>query len=96
MRCGFVVNLYKLENQVQWRGLKLMPTNIMVCDICEDIPQRQLGTIILSPDPPGLPGALPEPYAVDEYWPRLLQGGQPRYLQGMLPRYLQISKYYDE
>lgn len=91
-----MVNLYKLENQPQWRGLKLMPTNIMVCDMCFDVPQRQLGSIILSADPPALPGALPEPYAVDEYWPRLLQGGQPRYLQGMLPRYLQISKYYDE
>jgi hypothetical protein len=39
--------------------------------------------------------ALPEPYAIDEYWPRLVQGGQPRYLQGGRPRYLQVIKYYD-
>ena len=38
---------------------------------------------------------LPEQYPVDEYWPRLFQGGQPRYLQGGLPRYLQVSKYFN-
>lgn len=95
-RCGFVLNLHKLQNQMQWRGLQLMPTNIQVCQPrCLDVPQRQLGTIILPPDPPALPGALPEPYAVDEYWPRLVEGGQPRVLQGGRPRYLQILKYYD-
>lgn len=94
-RCGFVVNLYKLQNQSDWRGLRLMPIGIMVCDTCLDVPQRQLGTIILSPDPEPLLGALPEPYAIDEYWPRLVQGGQPRYLQGGRPRYLQVNKYFD-
>ena len=91
-----IFNLVKLQTQSEWRGLKLMPINLSVCPTCLDDPQRQLGTIVLPPDPPPLMGALPEPYAVDEYWPRLLQGGQPRYLQGMLPRYLQISKYFDE
>jgi hypothetical protein len=97
MRCGFVTNLYKLENQSDWRGLRLMPLNIFVCDVCLDEPQRQLGTIILSPDPLPLPGALPEPYAIDEIWPRLMQGGQPRYLQrSSCSRSLQASKYFEE
>lgn len=94
-RCGFIFNLVKLQGQLQWRGLQLMPINLQVCLRCLDTPQRQLGTIILPPDPPPLMGALPEPYAVDEYWPRLLQGGQPRVLQGGRPRYLQTSKYFD-
>jgi hypothetical protein len=94
-RCGFVFNLHKLQTQNEWRGLKLMPINISVDHKCLDEPQRQLGTIILSPDPLPLPGALPEPYAIDEYWPRLVQGGQPRYLQGGRPRYLQVNKYFD-
>jgi len=95
-RCGFITNLYKLENQSDWRGLKLMPLNIFVCDVCLDEPQRQLGTIILSPDPEPLRGALPEQYAIDEIWPRLMQGGQPRYLQrSSCSRSLQASKYFE-
>ena len=95
MRCGFILNLDKLKDQNEWRGLQLMNIDIWVCPTCLDRPQRQLGTIILDPDPPPLPGALPEPYEVDEYWPRLVQGGQPRYLQGGRPRYLQVLKYFD-
>lgn len=98
MRCGFVVNLVKLQQQGDWRGTQIMPLGIFVCSPCLDVPQRQLGTIILPPDPPPLFGALPEPYAIDEYWPRLLQGGQPRYLQGAAPgnqnpRVLQYLNY---
>jgi hypothetical protein len=97
-RCGFVVNLFKLQEQGDWRGTQIMPLGFFVCDPCLDTPQRQLGTIILPPDPPSLIGALPEPYAIDEYWPRLLQGGQPRYLQGahsagQNPRTLQYLQY---
>lgn len=94
-RCGFIGNLRNLIWQEQWRGLQLMSINLQVCKPCLDDPQRQLGTIILSPDPPPLLSALPEPYAIDEYWPRLVQGGQPRVLQGGRARYLQVSKYFD-
>ena len=94
-RCGFIFNLEKLKWQKQWRGLQLMDINLQVDHKCLDVPQRQLGTIILVADPPPLPSALPEPYAIDEYWPRLVQGGQPRVLQGGRARYLQVSKYFD-
>lgn len=90
-RCGFIYNLVKLQTQMDWRGMQLMSTNIQVCPPCLDDPQRQLGGIVLSADPPPLAGALPEPYLIDEYWPRLVQGGQPRYLQGGRARYLQTS-----
>lgn len=93
-RCGFVFNLYKLQDQHQWRGVQLMSVNLQVDHKCLDIPQRQLGTIILSPDPVPLIGALPEPYPIDEIWPRLLQNGRPRYLQrSTCSRSLQASAY---
>lgn len=94
-RCGFITNINKLQTQNEWRGLKLLPINISVDHKCLDEPQRQLGTIVLPPDPEPVLGALPEPYAIDEYWPRLVQGGQSRYLQGGRPRYLQVLKYFD-
>lgn len=94
-RCGFVGNLGDFNDQHEWAGLRLISLNLQVCDACLDKPQRQLGSIVLPPDPEPLLQALPEPYAIDEYWPRLVQGGQPRYLQGGRPRYLQVIKYYD-
>ena len=95
-KCGFIYNLVDLETQYEWAGLRLVSLNLQVCSItCLDVPQRQLGSIVLPPDPEPLMRALPEPYAIDEYWPRLVQGGQPRYLQGGRPRYLQVIKYYD-
>jgi hypothetical protein len=95
MRSGFIGNAENLIEQVEWRGLKLMPTGTRDYARYIDEPQRQLGAFIMPPDPVGLTNARPEPYAIDEYWPRLFQGGQPRMLQGGLPRYLQVSKYYD-
>lgn len=73
-----------------------MPTNIRVFPDEMDIPQRQLGTIILSPDPVPLMNARPEQYPVDEIWPRLTQSGQPRYLQkSQCSRSLQQSVYFN-
>lgn len=81
-RCGFVTNLINLQWQFDFRGLQLQNLQILVCEDCLDLPQRQLGTIIIPPDPVGVKNARPEQYAIDEIWPRLTQGGQPRYLQG--------------
>jgi hypothetical protein len=99
-RCEFVTNLYKLSEQQDWRGLQLVGLHNLCCQDCIDDPQRQLGSIILAPDPPGLLNARPEPYPIDEYWPRLLQGGQPRYMQRtaeggrQVPRVLQYASYF--
>lgn len=72
-----------------------MPTGLRVLPQYLDKPQRQLGTIILSPDPVALPNARPENYPVDEIWPRLVQRGQPRYLQNSrVSRSLQASVYF--
>lgn len=99
-RSGFVCNLEDMVWQYQYRGLGLYNTRVLVHPDMLDEPQRQLGSVILPPDPPGLLNARPEAYPSDERWPRLLQNGAPRYLQtqnGTLQaqsRSLQYSKYF--
>ena len=96
MRSGFVTNKVMLEQQVEWRGLKVMPTGLWDHPNYIDKPQRQLGANILSPDPEGLTNAHPEQYPADENWPRLLQRGQPRYLQkSRVARMLQYPVYFE-
>jgi hypothetical protein len=80
-RCSFIWNLEKLIEQTQWRGLQLMSINLQVCPLCLDDPQRQLGTIILSPDPVSIMNARIEPYAVEEQTYLLAQNGQLLYAQ---------------
>jgi hypothetical protein len=96
-RSGFIGNQQNLRSQVQWRGLRLLDTNLLVLPKFLDTPQRQLGTIILSPDPVPVLNARPENYPIDEIWPRLTQRGQPRYLQrSSCSRSLQQSAYYQQ
>lgn len=100
VRCGFIGNLENFNWQFEYAGLALYNTKLLVCTPCLDVPQRQLGSVILPPDPPGLLNARPEAYPSDEYWSRLLQNGAPRYLQTAAgtkraqPRTLQYSKYF--
>ena len=54
--------------QFEWQGTKLINKRILCYPDQLDIPNRQLGTIILPPDPVSIPNARPEPYAIDEYW----------------------------
>lgn len=99
-RCGCITNLVDLRWQFDWRGLSLENIRIFVCYDCEDEPQRQLGTLILPPDPVSVINARPEAYPSDESWPRLLQNGAPRYMQTQngtkqaFARQLQYSKYF--
>jgi hypothetical protein len=66
-RCGFITNHYKLSWQFDWAGTKLVNKRILVCEGgCLDEPQRQLGTILLPPDPMPIMNARPERYALDE------------------------------
>ena len=67
-RCGFVTNHFKLSWQYDWAGTQLINKRILVCEGgCLDKPQRQLGTILLPPDPTPIMNARPEQYAIDEY-----------------------------
>jgi len=52
---------------MDYRGSpNLINTRILVCPPCYDQPQPQLSPVILSPDPPPIYNARPEPYAIDE------------------------------
>ncbi|HVX90656.1 MAG TPA: hypothetical protein VHC20_03390 [Candidatus Paceibacterota bacterium] len=51
-RCGFWRNRADLVSQMAWAGTHLYDTGTLVCgDRCYDIPNEQLRTIILPPDP---------------------------------------------
>ena len=67
-RNGMVGNQRDLRWQMEWAGTQIINTRILVWEDEYDTPQRQLGTIILPPDPVGIPYAMPEPYPIDEYW----------------------------
>lgn len=89
-----------MEYQFDWRGLSLANTRVFSFGPYLDEPQRQLGTLILPPDPVSVINARPEAYPSDESWPRLLQNGAPRYMQTRngtqqaFARQLQYSKYF--
>lgn len=87
-RSGFVAQHSDLQWQFQWAGTQLINTRVLVAPDQLDIPQRQLGTIILPPDPVSIIQARPEPYPIDEVWPVLYESvtdgannAQPAYLE---------------
>ena len=65
-RSGFIGNHENLRWQFDWAGTSLVNKRILVYEDELDKPQRQLGTVILPPDPPPIMNARPEPYAIDE------------------------------
>lgn len=78
-RCSFWRNRSDLVWQTQWAGQHIYSIQILVCsDRCFDIPNEQLRTIILPPDPPPILNARVPNYAYDEYIPLVAQQGAPR------------------
>ena len=77
-RCGFWRNREDLTFQVEWAGMSLYSTGVLLCyDRCFDTPQEQLRTIILPPDPPPITNARVPNYDYEEQTPIVLQfGGQ--------------------
>lgn len=65
-RSGFVGNHGDLCWQYDWAGMGLVNTRILVYPDQLDVPQRQLGTLILPPDPLPIMNARVEQYAIDE------------------------------
>jgi hypothetical protein len=57
--CGFWYQLDDLARQFQWGGVALRDTGYLVCHRCLDVPQEQLRSIILPPDP--YPRSNPRP-----------------------------------
>lgn len=65
-RSGFIDNHANLQWQYEWAGTQLVNKRILVTPDELDVPQRQLGSIILPPDPDPILNARPENYTIDE------------------------------
>lgn len=63
--CGFRYLRKQLRPRQQWAGLKLQTFNSLVCKRCWDIPQIQLRTIIIPPDPVPVRNPRPEQFTVE-------------------------------
>jgi hypothetical protein len=61
--CNFTYNHCDLRWKIQWSGVKLQNLRLLVCKTCWDVPQPQLKTIIIPPDPLPVFNARPEHYA---------------------------------
>lgn len=61
--CSFTYNLCDLRPWQQWAGVKLQTYNYLVCEKCWDVPQQQLRSIIIPPDPLPVYNPRPEQYA---------------------------------
>lgn len=64
-RCGMTFTHSDLRWQFQWAGVQLQNLQILVCHKCLDVPQIQLRTIILPPDPVPIMNPRPEQYQVE-------------------------------
>lgn len=94
-RSGFVGNHRNLCWQYEWAGQGLVNKRIAVYEDMLDEPQRQLGSIILPPDPVSVQDALPEQYDIEEepVSTRVTMDGRVRIVQpvGALPSMRIIS-----
>lgn len=66
-RTGFAFNHEDLVWQYQWAGTRLQNLKILVGKRYLDVPQRQLGTKSLAPDPIPIWNARPEPFTFTGY-----------------------------
>jgi hypothetical protein len=77
-RSGFISNHENLRFQWQWAGKAIINTRILVDPSELDIPQRQLGVLLIPPDPPSIFNARPEQYTIDEQSYRVTEDGDIR------------------
>lgn len=92
-RNGFITNHKNMRWQYQWAGPQLINTRILVDENELDIPQQQLRSIMIPPDPDPLFNARPEPYTIDETDWRVTQDGDIRETQDGDLRVTQPSQY---
>lgn len=91
-RNGMINNHKNLVWQWDWAGTSLINKKILVSPDELDVPQRQLGTIVLPPDPVPIQNARVEPYAIDELWSLMMEGSNQH---GSIPVYLEESSQPD-
>jgi hypothetical protein len=71
--CGNLWNRRALTFQYEWAGTHLYNTGSLRCPKCIDVPQEQLRTILLPPDPPPILNARVTNFAFEERTPLLAQ-----------------------
>jgi hypothetical protein len=75
-RCGFWRNRSDLVWQYEWGGMQLYNQQALVCfDRCYDLPNEQLRTIIIPPDPPPIVNARVPNFDYEEYTTIQIQFG---------------------
>ncbi len=79
--------------QREWRGNKIVALNILVHPDELDTPNRQLGSLMLSPDPPPKRNARPESYTIDEESYMITEGGQALLTSPDIPAGFQQSGF---
>lgn len=88
-RCSLWYNLSSLKWQLQWSGAQLQNLRILVCERCLDVPQQQLRSLVLPPDPVPVFNPRPENFAEDNNDYRTTQDAAIRTTQDDLPRVTQ-------
>lgn len=88
-RCSIWTNLNRLSWQFQWSGDRLTDLKILVCNECLDVPQQQLRSIILPPDPLPVFNPRPENFDADNNDYRITQDDMTRITQDAEPRVTQ-------
>lgn len=68
-RCGFWWNAPRLAWQKEWAGTHIYSLGLLVCPRCDDVPNEQLRTIILPPDPPPVRNARVPDFNYEEAGP---------------------------
>jgi hypothetical protein len=90
-RSGFVATQRDLVWQFDWQGTQLVNKRVLVAPDMWDQPNRQLGTIILPPDPVSIPNARIEVYPIDELWEIMCESATNSGGNNALPLYLEGS-----
>lgn len=85
-RCGGAYGLRQLAWQFGWVGTILQNLRILVCPTCLDVPQEQLRTLILPPDPMPVMNARPEQFLLDDFDYRTTEDGDIRVTETNVPR----------
>ena len=83
---GMIGQHNRMKWQHEWSGNRIINKRILVHPDELDIPNRQLGNLVLPADPPPIRYARVENYNIDEWTYRVTQNGVQRYQMDGTPR----------
>lgn len=87
-RCGFWYPIRSLTWQMEYAGVGLWNKRILVCTTgnrCYDIPQEQLRTLILPPDPVAIQNARTPYYSFENQTVMIAESGAPSSVNRLPP-----------